>query len=71
MRVVVSGAGGPIGTALTDLLESQGDHVVRLTRGDPGPTPSPGTPTVGGSTQPVWKAPTQWCTSPPSRSPRP
>ena len=37
MRVVVSGAGGPIGAALTDLLESQGDHVVRLTRGDPGP----------------------------------
>ncbi len=36
MRVVVSGAGGPIGAALTDLLESQGDHVVRLTRGDPG-----------------------------------
>ena len=36
MRVVVSGAGGPIGAALTYLLESQGDHVVRLTRGEPG-----------------------------------
>ncbi len=36
MRVVISGAGGPIGTALTRLLRRRGDDVVRLTRGDPG-----------------------------------
>jgi uncharacterized protein len=36
MRVVVSGAGGPIGTALTRLLTEQGDQVVSLTRGDRG-----------------------------------
>ena len=37
MRVAVSGAGGPIGTALIGLLASRGDHVIRLTRGAPGP----------------------------------
>lgn len=36
MRVVISGAGGPIGTVLTRLLRHRGDDVVRLTRGDPG-----------------------------------
>ncbi len=36
MRVVISGAGGPIGTALTRLLRRRGDDVVRLTRGDLG-----------------------------------
>ncbi len=35
-RVLISGAAGFIGTALTDRLQSRGDQVVRLTRGSSG-----------------------------------
>lgn len=36
-RVVLAGASGLIGTALTDALRARGDEVVRLVRANPGP----------------------------------
>ena len=47
MRVVISGATGLIGTALTDHLRAEGHQVVGLVRGRPGPNDVQGDPAAG------------------------
>jgi uncharacterized protein len=47
MKILISGASGLIGTALTAALRAEGDTVVRLVRNDPGPDSEVWNPDAG------------------------
>lgn len=65
LRVLVTGASGLIGGALTAFLESGGHEVVRLVRRQPASGhESPGTRSEAGSTGPRWKGSTRSSISP-------